>query len=147
MVSIHSNKEKVFAANKPYKEGKKEYFEYLVSVDLEPGEYSLGRIEGEGLAGGGFLIAGHFGFPVNARFTLSSGITYLGHVKMTNRERKEGEQRSGGIFPLIDQTVCGFSGGTFDVTVSDRSETDIPAFIEAYPRLKDVNITKAIMQK
>lgn len=143
-VSSSSHREKTFEPNKPYKQAKNEYLEYLVSVDLEPGDYLLGHVLGRGE---GFLVAGHFNFPVNARLNLTSGITYLGHVTMTNRERKEGEERSGGVFPLIDQSVCGFSGGTFDVTVTDRGETDIPDFVRAYPALKDVTITKAIMEK
>jgi hypothetical protein len=46
-----------------------------------------------------------------------------------------------------DQAACGFSGGSFDVTVTDRSATDIPDFVGADPLLKDVTITKATMQK
>ena len=133
-----------FVASKPYRHAKNEYFEYLVSVDLPASDYSFTRAEGIGT---GFLITGHFEFPIKARFTLTNGITYLGHVTMINRKRNEGEERAGGIFPLIDQSVCGFSGGTFDIAISDRSESDIPDFITAYPALKDVTITKAVMQK
>jgi hypothetical protein len=144
IVSSSPQDKKTFAASKPYKQEKHKYYEYLISVDLAPGDYSVGHVQGKG---SGFLISGGFSFPVNAKFNLTSGITYLGHVTMVNRERKEGEERSGGIFPLIDQSVCGFSGGSFDVSVSDRGETDIPDFIQAYPPLKDANITKAVMQK
>ncbi len=134
----------IFKPSKPYQQKKNEYLEYLVSVDLNPGDYSLLRINGKGT---GFLISGGFSGSVNARFNLVSGITYLGHVTLTNRERKEGEERSGPLFPLIDQAVLGFSGGTLDITVTDRGETDIPDFVRAYPLLKDVKITKTIMQK
>jgi hypothetical protein len=143
-VSSSSQAKTTFDLSKPYKQGKKEYLEYLVSVDLEPGNYSVGNVEG---GGSGFLISGNFNFPVKAHFDLASGIAYLGHITMTNRERKEGEERSGSVFPLIDQSVCGFSGGTFDITVTDRGETDVPDFVQAYPALKDVNVTKTIMQK
>jgi len=145
IIKVVSNK--AFGPKKPFKREKNGYLEYLVSVDLAPGAYTLGRVYGQATAGGGLLISGNFNFPINARFNLVSGVTYLGHVTMINRQRKEGEERSGGIFPLVDQAVCGFSGGTFDVTVTDRGETDIPDFVRAYPPLKDVNITKAIMQK
>jgi len=132
-----------FAAGKPYREGKNEYLEYLISVDLPSAGYSIERIEG---VASGFLISGHFEFPIKARFTLDNGVTYLGHVKMINRKRNEGEERAGMVIPMIDQSVCGFSGGTFDITVTDRSEADILDFVRAYPALKDVNITKAIMK-
>ena len=144
LVSSSSHDKKTFAPNKPHKRAKNEYLEYLVSVDLAPGDYSLGHVQG---TASGFLITGGFNFPVNARFNLTSGINYLGHVTMINRERKEGEERSGGLFPLIDQAACGFYSGSFDITVTDRGETDIPDFVRAYPPLKDVNITKSIMQK
>ncbi len=134
-----------FKNGKPYQKVKKQYCEYLVSVALEPGAYTLGDVAG---TSGNFLISGHFKFPAGTHFSLSPGsISYLGHVVMTNRQRAEGERRSGSIFPLIDQSVCGFSSGTFDVSVVDRSDTDIPAFIQAYPWLQQMNITKAIMQK
>ena len=48
--------------------------------------------------------SGHFEFPVKGRFELTDGITYLGHVKMVNRQRKQGEERSGGVLPLIDRS-------------------------------------------
>jgi hypothetical protein len=144
VTSKSSKKEKVFGPNKPYKQGKDAFFEYLVSLDLEPGAYSLERIEGEAT---GLFIDGHFGFPIQAYFDVSSGIVYLGSLKMVNRQRKDGEERSGGVIPLIDQAVSGFSGGTFDLTISDRSETDIPEFIEAYPKLSGIEIVKGIMRK
>ena len=121
-----------------------EYLEYLVSFDLPPGNYSVGNIFG---LGEGFLIQGNFNYPVNAQFTLTNGVSYLGQVTMVNRKRVGDEKRSGSIFPLVDQAVTGFGDGTFDITVTDRSESDIPAFVRAYPLLKDVRLTKAIMQK
>ena len=144
LVSSTSQDKKTFTSNKPYKRVKNEYVQYLVSVDLAPGEYSVGDVRGNASA---FLISGNFKFPINAHFKLTSGINYLGHVTMVNRQRKEGEERSGGLFPLIDQATCGFSNGTFDITVTDEGETDTSDFRLAYPSLKDVTITKAIMQK
>lgn len=142
--SVATQKEMRFVPAKPYKQVENEYLEYLVSVDLEPGDYLFKRVDGRGSS---FLISGNFNFPVKARFHLSSGIAYLGHVSLTNRERKEGEEQSGAVIPLIDQAVCGFSSGTFDVLITDRSETDLPDFRRAYPQLNGVEITKAIMEK
>lgn len=135
---------KTFAPTAPYQQQKNKYLEYLVSVELKPGNNSLGLITGQGRT---FPIAGTFMFPVNARFNLTNGVTYLGHLTMTNRQRKKGEARSGPVIPFIDQSMTGFSGGAFDVTISDRSETDIPDFIQAYPKLKNAIIAKAIMQR
>jgi hypothetical protein len=143
-VSSTAKDKKTFQPAKPYKQAKDEYLEYLVSVDLSPGAYTVRDIKGTAST---FLVSGHFSFPINTHFNLPSGVTYLGHITMVNRQRMENEERSGGPLPLIDQAVTGFSGGTFDVTVSDRGETDIPDFLEAYPALKDVTIAKEIMQK
>jgi hypothetical protein len=145
-VPIGSKDDLIFKPNKPYKEQKKEYYEYLVSVDLDAGAYTLREVEGG--SGDGFFVSGSFKFPVNAQFTLPPGsVSYLGHITMINRMRKEGEKRSGSVIPLIDQAVCGFSGGTFDVAISDRSEEDIPAFVKAYPSLNDVKINTSMMHK
>ena len=145
IIPTADKKAKVFEVDAPYREGEKQFFEYLVSVDLPPGEYQLGNIFG---GRGNILVSGWFKFPVEASFTLpANGVSYLGHVTMVNRERKEGEKRSGGTTPLIDQSVTGFSGGTFDITVADRSEEDIPAFKQAYPAINGAEIQKVIMQK
>jgi hypothetical protein len=142
--STASQQKATFKVGNPAREEKNQYFEYLVSVDLEPGEYLFTYVSG---IGGAFPIRGSFEFPINASFSLTNGITYLGHVLMINRKRKEGETRSGPVVPLLDQSESGFAGGTFDITVSDQSETDLPDFIRAYPALRDLNITKAILKK
>jgi hypothetical protein len=136
---------KKFKTDKANAEGKDQFVEYLISIELAPGNYTLGDILGYS---SGFLISGHYKFPVNARFQLAPGsMTYLGHVAMVNRERKEGEKRSGAILPLIDQSVSGFSSGTFDITISDRRDADMAAFVQAYPYLKGLQIGNSIMQK
>jgi hypothetical protein len=133
-----------FKAPKAHAAPKHEYYEYLISVDLAPGSYVLADVVGRCTV---FWASGRSGFPVDARFSLAPrSVTYLGHVEMINRERKEGERRSGGVFPLIDQSVSGFSGGTFDIKLSDRSETDLPAFRQTYPSLQSVPIDTNLLQ-
>ncbi|MCX6979244.1 MAG: hypothetical protein NTV08_00600 [Verrucomicrobia bacterium] len=138
-------REKVFIEPKLYRHGKNEYNEYLISVELPPGDCSLKKVEG--WANCLPVIYASFRFPVGARFALGGGVTYLGHVTMTNRKRTGGEERAGSIFPLIDQAVSGFAGGTFDITVTDQSATDLPDFLSAYPALQGVPIAKSIMQR
>lgn len=137
-------RERTFSVSKPYRHGKNEYNEYLMSVELTPGDCAMKRVEGGAT---GFLIISKFEFPVPARFALGSGVSYLGNLTMTNRKRTGNEERSGSIFPLVDQAVSGFAGGTFDITVTDRSATDIPDFLSAYPTLQGVPISKSIMQR
>lgn len=148
VASLHivsdAKKTTTFKPSRPYRQGDRQPYEYLISVELDPGNYALQRVQG--LAGDGFFIQGNFDFPVNSTFTLApASVVYLGHVEMINRNRNEGEDRAGSLFPLIDQAVCGFSSGTFDITVSDQSEADIASFTAAYPALNGINIGKAVM--
>ena len=117
----------------------------LCSVDLEPGVYTIGKVSGFATTA---LIYGQFNFDVGVTFELPPDtVAYLGHIDMVNRKKVKGEPSSGGIFPLIDQGVSGFAGGTFDITVSDRSDTDIPMFEETYPELEKYIVTANIMGK
>lgn len=134
-----------FYPDKPYKEIPNQFYEYLVSIDLEPGKYRLETISGTSRMIP--LVAATFVFnPIGILFNLPpKKVVYLGRVSITNRERKEGETRAGPIIPLLDQAVAGFSDGTFDISISDMSEEDIPSFIQSSPSLKYVPIDKAIM--
>lgn len=119
-----------------------EFNEYLLSFQLSPGRHKIGEIMG---GSGIFPFVGHFKFPMDAEFELASNtITYIGHVEMVNRERKNGEPRSGGIFPLLDQAATGFSGGTFDITVSDNYVKDINYFKDKYPSIGEYEIKSNI---
>ena len=135
---------KFFKVDKAHAKSSK-FNEYLVSVDVEPGKRTLGRVVGGNNV---ILVMASFAFAVNGTFEIPpKSVTYIGHIDMNNRERKKGEPRSGPIAPLLDQAVAGYSGGTFDVTISDRSASDIPLFTQTYPCLKDIQIGKALMQK
>lgn len=57
----------------------------------------------------------------------------------------QNEFRAGLPFPLVDQAVTGFSGGTFDVEIIDQFEKDELEFKSRFPALRDVNIQKAIL--
>lgn len=141
--SRDNNKSSRFVTEKPHENQEKDFLEYLVSVDLAPGRYWIGNVSGNGMVA---VIMGHFCFPLDATFELpANSIVYLGHVNMVHRKLVDGEQRAGSIFPLIDQAVSGFSGGSFDIEVSDRSDIDIPLFKEKYPLLEKFIIKSSIM--
>ena len=61
---------------------------------------------------------------------------------MVNRKRKDGEPRSGGLIPLIDQAVTGYSTGTFDIKISDRYNEDLKVFKESYPFVENYEVKK-----
>ena len=139
-----------FKVSRPFRKAKKEFYEYLISIDLKPGSYTIGKIRGramfpniEVLA----LIYGEFRFPLNLHFDLEpKAIVYLGQITMTNRKRSSGEPRSGLIIPLVDQAVTGFSNGTFEVTVLDRYDADIADFIKVYPVLQNHEIANGSLE-
>lgn len=134
-----------FSPGKPHEQHNDGFLEYLVSLDLPPGTYSIGNVSGIST---GILIYGSFCFPVDATFELPpDSIVYLGHVDMVNRKLVDGEKRAGSIFPLIDQAATGYSGGSFDITVSDRGGLDIPLFETRYPKLENFIISPNIMEK
>lgn len=119
--------------------------EFPVSLALARGRYTIGEVSG---GGGNILLAWIFKYPLNAKFDLPPGsVVYLGHVIMTNRQRKDGEQRSGSIFPLIDQGVSGLAGGTMDIDITDQSSIDVPKFVAKYPALSGVPVATSIMTK
>jgi hypothetical protein len=57
------------------------------------------------------------------------------------------EHRAGGVLPLIDQAVAGFSDGTFDVVFSDNYDGDMGRFISKFPALNNVPVEKAILSQ
>lgn len=142
-VSESSGKSKSFVPATP-REEPGGFCEYFVSIELEPGNYLFKDVRG---AADQVFSRATFDFPVKAHFTLPGrSVVYLGHVEMVNRKRNKGEERSGSVIPLLDQWISGFGGGTFDVSISDRSEADIETFVRKYPSLKGIEIGKAIMQ-
>jgi len=116
---------------------------YLLRIQLEQGEYV---IQGLSCQAHSFPIFGHFFAPIHAKIKSSEpGVYYLGHVDATVRERKDNEFKAGLSIPLVDQSVSGASGGTFDIEISDQWEKDEPKFQDKFPALKGVAVQKAIL--
>jgi len=116
-----------------------------VSLALPPGKYTIGPVMGGGATP---LLYWQFNFRVDAGFDLPpNSVVYLGHVVMSNRERKGDEERSGPINPLLAQSLSGLNNGTMDITVTDQSSVDIPKFLAKYPCLRGVTVKTAIMTK
>jgi hypothetical protein len=116
---------------------------YFFRMELEKGNYVL-----RGLTGfsGVFPVRGHFFAPLHARMESTvPGIFYLGHVNAIVRERIENEFRAGSPLPLVDQAVTGFSGGTFDIEITDQFENDVPEFRARFPALREAVIQKAVL--
>lgn len=121
-------------------------YEYLVSVLLEPGTHTLMDVSGESVQFP--LFSAKFRFPVHGMFQLPAGkVTYVGRVEMVNRKRRADEPPSGPVTPPADQAAAGYLDGTFDITLSDRSEVDIPLFLQQYPYLNGIPIHTSVMRR
>lgn len=116
---------------------------YLLRMQLEQGKY---EIIGLASRSGVFPISARFFTPLHVDFEAARpGIFYLGHVDATVRERNDDEFKAGPTLPLIDQSVGGASGGTFDVEVTDQWQRDEPRFRARFPGLREVKVEKAIL--
>jgi hypothetical protein len=118
--------------------------EYLLSFELESGSYNFHSI---GAAYDHFPITGGGSVPLNYKVEIKPNtITYLGHLDVVLRERKnDSEIRAGSVVPLIDQAVVGASSGTYDVVVEDKFEDDMKLFISEYPALQKVKVEKSLL--
>jgi len=129
----------------PFKSEKDQYNEYLMSFSLKPGKYNFSQIWSNYKIP--LLMNAMCSVPLNSQIEIKPNtVTYLGHIDATIRERKnDSEVRAGGLIPIIDQSLAGFSGGTFDVAIKDHYADDLKAYIAEYPVLNKVTVEKAIM--
>lgn len=115
---------------------------YFFRMELEKGIYVIRGLSGQG----GVVPLSSFFVPLHAQIaSAGSGIFYLGHVSAVVRERVDNEFRAGILYPFIDQAATGYSGGTFDIEITDQFEKDEPEFRSRFPALKDVSIQKTIL--
>lgn len=114
---------------------------YLVRMALTPGQYLLSDIVGRAKA---FPVVGFFSIPLRMTINIQPGtVTYIGCVTATLRPRQGNEFRAGPVIPLIDQSVSGMSGGTWDVMIQDSYRTDIPEFRQTFPVLASATVIDA----
>jgi hypothetical protein len=116
---------------------------YFVRIPLAPGKYVMRGITGQS---GIFPFHGMFFTPLHETVEIKpNSIVYLGHVDATVVERKDGELRAGPVIPLIDQAATGFSGGTWDIRVSDEFDQDVAEFKKDFPALTNASIEREVL--
>ena len=114
---------------------------FLARMALEPGQYKLLAVTGFARA---FPINGLFQVPLQTDLNVQPrSIVYVGRVTATLRSRESGEFRAGPLLPLIDQAVAGMSNSTWDVTLDDRSDKDLPLFRETFKAAESAPIVKS----
>ena len=118
---------------------------YLVRLALTGGEYKLYDVTGTASA---FPINSFFVVPLNLDLKVQPGsVTYVGRMTAKLRDRVGNEFRAGPVIPLIDQSVSGMSGGTWDVSIDNLAEQDIALFRATYPALNNVTIETSPLPK
>lgn len=117
---------------------------HYVRFELDPGEY---RLQGAFAQARAFPVVAFFYVPMHMQFkvTPEPKVTYLGAIEATVRERQGNEFRAGSVVPLIDQSVAGASGGTFEVAVADKYDADVKTFKKLFPAIQNVEINKSLL--
>ena len=133
-----------FHVDEPFQKERERYNEYLVSMALPPGRYSIRFVFATSVS----LVAyGHCCIPIYSEFALEPNtVVYLGRIEATNRRRKDAsELRAGVMIPLVDQLITGYSVGTFDVRIYDNYDADLAHFRDVYPVLRGVDVEKSVL--
>lgn len=118
--------------------------DYMFRLSLVPGKYILRGVYGQS---GNLLVFGNFFMPLHSEIEVkANSVQYLGKVNGVVRKRKGDEFRAGPLVPLIDQAVTGFSGGTFDIEITDAYEQDIVYLTKNYQVLTEEIVEKSVLQ-
>ncbi|NGY06353.1 hypothetical protein, partial [Solimonas terrae] len=116
---------------------------YLLRLSLKPGRYEVMDVFGDT---GRFPFHGFFSVPLLLDIDVpAKSVIYMGRIAAVLRPRQGNEFRAGSVVPLLDQAVTGVSNGTFDVAVSDASQTDIPMMRAMFPSLKTADIRTVML--
>lgn len=120
--------------------------DYYAAIPLPAGAYVIEVISGR--TDGGW-VKGVFEAPIEASFELQPGkLQYLGHIEAINRERTNSDQiRAGPIIPIIDQSMSGFSTGTWKIRILDQKANDLKEFQTRYPVLANATITVGLFDE
>ena len=152
--SSEEDKSKRFKPGRSFKYEKEQFFEYLVSLALPPGENTIWLITGI-IRGGAY---GAYEFETDINFNLEpDSIVYLGHLEMVNRLRSEEESQAarfastdysllGLLLASVSYAQAGLSAGSMKLTISDRFDEDIEFFKQRCPALNDYTVKKSIIK-
>jgi hypothetical protein len=122
--------------NEPFNSTENEFNEYIISFQLDKGEYVFRELSGQA---GSFPISGIFSILLFKKISMPKNkILYFGHInaKVVNRI-KENDLRAGPVFPLINQSITGASTGTFKIDIVDNYEADVALIKNRYKYLSN----------
>lgn len=128
----------------PYKSVDKQYNEYLASFQLTPGMYRFSAIDVSYKVP--LLVSANARMPIFLKLEVTpNSVIYIGNIDASIREKIDDERPAGSLIPLIDQSVAGFSNGTFDIFINDKYEDDMKLFFSEYPVLQKVKVEKKLL--
>jgi hypothetical protein len=119
--------------------------EYFVSMDVAPGKTKLNSM---------FFVRSvpmllmatayaNLDYEINVP---SNKVVYLGNITALIVPRTDDSQpRAGSVIPLIDQSVAGFSSGTFKIDITDQYAKDTKDLVEKFPSLAGKDIVKNVL--
>jgi hypothetical protein len=119
--------------------------EFVVRVDLPPGDYRVTRVfgtAGEGNEASQFDFGTRMSFSVIDRET-----TYIGNLEITNRARQHDKQPATAPAPNGRPDAARFSEGTPLVTANDAYAGDVVTIHTLWPDLRSRRIAKRIPQR
>lgn len=119
--------------------------EYIVSMSVDPGKVKLKSItfiRQVPMLLSAFAVAdleNDIDVPANK-------IIYLGNIEAVIVPRTSDSQpRAGSVIPLVDQSVAGFSSGTFKISVTDKYENDMKEIVAKFPAMAGKQVVKQIL--
>ena len=114
----------------------------LLRIVRRPGRYRLCGVTGHATA---FQLTAKFHVPLLLDVEGAAGaVTYLGRATVRLRPAGADDFAAGPRLPVLEQRAAGFSNGTWDVAIEDRSAEDLALFRQRYPELAQASITPAI---
>lgn len=119
--------------------------DYLISMSVNPGKAELKSIVF--LRQVPMLLMASAFAELNYEIDVPSNkIVYLGNIDAVIVPRTDDSQpRAGSVIPLVDQSVAGFSTGTFKITISDNYDGDMKEFASKFPALSGKQIAKNVL--
>ena len=117
------------------KEGKT----YIVSMEVTPGTTQINMIRFVRQVP--LLLMATADLPFNQTIEVPANkVVYLGKIDAVIQPRTNDLQpRAGSVVPLIDQSVAGFSNGTFTATVKDQFNEDVAEIKNKFPKVANLD--------
>jgi hypothetical protein len=120
--------------------------DYFASMSFEPGPIRLDSVLFRRYVP--LLMSAMASAPVNATVQVTGGkVTYLGRIEaVIVPKTSDAQPAAGSVIPLIDQSVAGFSNGTWQLKVTDGFDEDVAALKRKHKFLASKEFVKSLLE-